>query len=155
MRYALIFIIILSGCQTKVKEQPQSVQAVEVDSTQSSNDYNGKEIQYDYTNIYGVYDHQSTTSSFKAVVSLSESGLDLYGTISVVQGSCKAETESVIVMAERSEDWLIGFADIENCLLQFTLYLKEPKIDIKEVMMCTIHGATCSFEGIYVKRKTQ
>jgi hypothetical protein len=153
MKYApIFFIIILLGCQTKIREQSQPEQAVEVDSTDN---YKGVDFQYDYTNLYGVYDHQSTTSNFKAVVSLRENGLDLYGTLSVVQGSCKAETESVIVMAEQTEDWFIGFADIENCVMQFTLYLKEPKIDIKEVMLCTIHGPTCSFEGIYVKRKAE
>jgi hypothetical protein len=84
-----------------------------------------------------------------------QNGLDLYFIVSSVQGTCKAETEGVVVMVEHTDNLYIGFANIENCPLQFTFSPKESKVDIKEVALCTLHGATCSFEGVYVKRKAE
>ena len=149
MRYLFIFLLLVFlGCQSKQNEHAEQRNIAE----QPKKDLTQPQKQYDYTPLYGIYDHESTTNSFGAVLSIQQNGLDLYFSISVVQGNCKAETEGVIVMAEHTENFYIGFADIENCPLQFTFSPKENKIDIKEVTLCTIHGSTCSFEGVYEKR---
>jgi len=148
----LFLLIVMISCQPTQKEETtpeeNSSDETEPQSLES-------EKQYDYKPLFGIYDHGSTTKSFGAVVLLSQNGLDLYFTISSVQGACKAETEGVIVMVEHTETFYTGFANIENCPLQFTFYPAENKVDIKEVTLCTIHGSTCSFEGMYVQRKAE
>jgi hypothetical protein len=147
----VLFVILGIGCQSNSrKEEPSQEQN---SASPSATETNTPPTIYDYTPLYGVYDHEYATSSFNAVVALKPEGLNLHFTISSAQGSCKAETEGVIAMVEHTDTYFIGFSNIEKCPLQFTFYPTEQKIDIKEVSLCTIHGQTCGFEGMYIKRK--
>lgn len=148
MRFPVIFFLVLTACQSSKKESV-------VESSPAVTEENKPAVaaDYDYTPIYGIYDHESTTQNFGGVISIQPQGFDVYATISVAQGNCKAETEAVVKMAEHTETYFIGFYEVENCRLQFTFYPVENKIDIQEIGVCTIHGPTCSFEGRYTKRK--
>jgi hypothetical protein len=149
MRITLFFIIILLSCTPSKKEVPLE-ETVPADSTENRP---AEVIEYDYTPLYGIYDHESTTKSFGGVVSIQQQGYDVYATISVVQGTCKSETEGVVVMADHTANFYIGFFQVEGCQLQFNFYPKEQRLDIQEIGVCRIHGPTCSFEGRYSKRK--
>lgn len=152
--YRIIFFIplcILFGCgqksQPAEKQTETDTTAVEV-TTQDA--YEEKESNFNWTEFAGVFDHESTTKGFSAVLSLKQNGRDLYFTISLVQGGCKKETEGVVAIIESSDEFPTGFYQTDNCRLQFTFASAEKKVDIKEVPICGIDG--CSFEGTYKKR---
>jgi hypothetical protein len=148
----LIFAVTLFACQSKQQEKPaseiNSVQAI--DSTDA---FEKDAVEYDYRDFMGIYDHESTAKGFSAVLSLRQNGKDMYFTISVSQGSCKGETEGVVMIIEQTEVYFSGFYESENCRLQFTLQRSETKVDVKEVTLCQLLGGGCSFEGTYAKRK--
>jgi hypothetical protein len=101
----------------------------------------------------GIYDHESTTRGFSAILTITESGNDLSFTLSVSQGNCKGEAEGKIIMVSHEENYHIGFFELEQCPLQFSLMLQGDKIDVKEINLCRLHEANCVFEGTYAKRK--
>jgi len=147
----ILLFLLLIACKSKpVEESTPTVQQ----DTISTDSFKPVET-HDYSELYGVYDHESNTKGFEAVVAVNQSGLNLSFTVSVTQGSCKTETEGIIVMMKHSEQYLLGFANVENCPLQFTFYPKEKKIDIKEVNVCTLHGPSCSYDGMYKKRNIE
>lgn len=152
--YRIIFIIVsctLIGCAGK--RQPEDKQA-ETDTTAvevtTQDAYEEKKSDFNWPEFYGVFDHESTTKGFSAVLSLKQNGRDLYFTVSLVQGGCKKETEGVVAIVESSDEFPTGFYQTDNCRLQFTFASAEKKVDIKEVPFCGIDG--CSFEGTYKKR---
>jgi hypothetical protein len=152
MRLIFCVLFLFLSCQQKqsaeVLTKPDTV-AIEV----TPEDAFGKpENNYDYTQLFGVYDHESTTKGFSAVLSLRQNGNDLYFTSSVVQGGCKGETEGVILMLDQNQNYYSGFYESEDCRLQFTFILAEKKVDVKEVSLCKFLESGCSFEGTYLKR---
>src|SRR5690242_2255778 len=129
MRLLLIVAIIFLGCQ---KKQPAEA-TVETDTTSNpvtKEDAYEKTDTYNYTEFFGVYDHESTTKNFTAILSLRENGNDIYFTLSVSQGTCKGETEGVVMMVEKTEKYYLGFYDSESCRLQFTFNKIEKKVDV-------------------------
>jgi hypothetical protein len=149
-----VLIIILMSCGQK-----QSSEAITTSDTTSNEvvpeDAFEKEdqLQIDYKRFFGVYDHESSTTGFSAVLALRQNGNDMYFNISVAQGSCKGETEGVVVIIEQTEAYLSGFYEADNCRLQFTFQRTENKVDVKEITLCQLLGGGCSYEGTYVKRK--
>lgn len=154
MRVVLAFIILLSACQQR--QPPAEDQTVaksdSVPEVTPQDAYEKDKTKYTYTEFYGVYDHESTTKGFSAVLTLRQNGNDLYFTASVSQGECKAEIEGVVMMVDHAENYYSGFYESEDCRLQFTLTGTERKIDIKEISLCKMYGENCSFEGTYLKR---
>lgn len=150
----LVFIIVfaLFGCQQKSPQQETLTDSTAVEVTEEDMFADPEQV-YDYSALYGTHDHESTTKGFGAVLTIRQNGNDLYFYVSVSQGTCKGEAEGNVIMVEHTENYYTGFYHAENCMLQFTFILAEAKIDIKEVNICTAHGANCSFEGAYVKRK--
>jgi hypothetical protein len=153
MLVIIIITTLLFCCQSKPQNsdaQQTTGNAQEIDST----DFYAKPVTtYDYRPFYGIYDHESTTAGFSAVVTINPSGTDLLFTVSVAQGECKGESEGVITMFEHTENYYAGFYSSENCRMQFSFILQpELKIDIKEVTLCSHHGSNCSYDGIYAKR---
>lgn len=149
-----IFIFIASllvGCDAKQHVEENQSQADTAAAEVTSEDaYVKKDSDFDWLEFYGVFDHESTTNGFSAVLSLKQNGRDLYFTISIAQGSCKKETEGVVMIVESTEEFPTGFYQSDNCRLQFTFAKADKKVDIKEVPFCGIDG--CSFEGTYKKR---
>lgn len=154
MRITLFFIfLLLLGCQQKSQQSETETNSTAVEGTEEDM-FTHPEQPYDYSSLYGTYDHESTTKGFGAVLTIRQNGNDLYFYVSVSQGTCKGETEGNVMMFEHTENYHTGFHQSENCMLQFMFIQTEEKIDIKEVNLCTAHGANCSFEGGYIKRNT-
>lgn len=148
IKFLAFFLITLFSCKPQPKEEPLQ----QADSA-TQEIIHQTETQFDYTPIYGVYDHESTTEGFGAVVSIRQEGFNLYFTLSVSQGSCKSETEGVVTMVEHTKNYYTGFYNFDKCPLQFTFYPTQQKVDVKEVSLCTVHSGGCNYEGVYLKRK--
>src|SRR5687768_11947967 len=152
MRFIGCFLILILGCNQK---QPTE-NATEPDSAAvavtPADAFEKGEIKYDYREFYGIYDHESTTQKFAAVLSLRQNGNDLYFHVSVAQAGCKGETEGVVMMLDHDQNYYSGFYESEDCRLQFTFIRAEKKVDVKEVTLCKLLSQGCSFEGSYLKR---
>ncbi len=155
IRYTLFIVLILACCKEKSQEKNTDYQAVAIDSTAEFYEHEGDEKSYDYARFRGIYDHESRTGGFSAVLAVTENGNDLSFTISVAQGNCKGEAEGAIFMMSHEANYYVGFYQLENCRLQFTFMLQENKIDVKEINMCSLHEGSCTFEGSYAKRKSE
>lgn len=150
----IIFVIglLAVACAGKKSQDTTDNQSVEIDS---AHEYYKpeEEVIYNYRTFTGIYDHESNTKGFAAILNITESGNDLSFTISVSQGDCKGEAEGKITMVSHDENSHSGFYELSDCPLQFTVLIKEEKIDVKEVSLCKLHESGCAFEGTYVKRK--
>lgn len=153
-RYAILIVFILSGCTTKNPDAPANEVSVPVDSAR---EFYRQETQenFDYSRFQGIYDNESTTTGFSAILTLAENGNDLSFTLSVTQGnSCKGHAEGKVFMMSHEPAFYVGFYEAENCPLQFSFMLQDDKVDVKEINLCKLREGNCSFEGSYVKRKT-
>jgi hypothetical protein len=63
------------------------------------------------------------------------------------EGNCKGKFEGKAVLIEDTEASSI---ETEECKITFSL--KDRQISIEEMPNCSLHGATCSFAGVYTKR---
>ena len=157
MNRGLIYIgcALLACCTTKPPQEDSQKEAVEIDSAKEfyADEAEDKTI-YDYRSFQGIYDHESTTRSFSAILTIEESGNDLSFTLSTSQGNCKGEALGKITIVSHEENYHVGFFELDECPMQFSLMLKEDKIDVKEINFCRLHESNCAFEGTYVKRKT-
>lgn len=149
---AIVLAGVIQSCKERKDERSTGEKAVELDSAKDFFEEDEKEV-YDYQRFVGIYDHESTTKGFSAVLSITESGNDLDFMISVAQGACKGQAEGKIKMVSHEENYYVGFYEFDECPLQFTLLLGENKIDVKEVNLCRLHESSCVFEGAYAKRK--
>ena len=150
--FFLVFIFL--SCGKTQQAEPVNESIPEDSTSQGQSDTNeNSEKTYNDQDFFGVYDHESTSPSFSGVLSLRQNGNDMYFTVSIAHGSCQGETEGVVLIIERGEDYYSGFYESENCRLQFTLVRAEKKVDIKEVTLCSVLGNNCSYEGAYIKRK--
>jgi hypothetical protein len=143
----------LAGCTGKASQGDKDSEAIEIDSASDFYEQPDNQTVYDYRTFQGIYDHESTTRGFSAVLTISESGNDLSFTLSVSQGNCKGSAEGKMLMVSHEENYHIGFFELDQCPLQFSLLLKEDKIDVKEINLCRLHESNCAFEGTYAKRK--
>jgi len=64
------------------------------------------------------------------------------------EGNCKGRFEGKAVLIEDTEASSI---ETEKCKVTFSL--KDKQISIEEMPNCSLHGATCSFAGVYTKVK--
>ncbi len=145
---------LVAGCGEKKKDEKSAGSAVEIDSTKDFYEQPDNKTVYDYQRFAGIYDHESTTKGFTAVLVITENGNDLSFELSVAQAGCKGEAKGNMVMVSHEKTYYVGFYEVDECPLQFTLMLTETKIDIKEVNLCRMHEANCAFEGAYIKRKS-
>lgn len=153
MRIAFLVFLLFFGCQSKPQQDNTDARIDTVSEAQPTEDsYAKPETNYDLRPLYGIYDHESSTKGFSAVLTLTHYGHDLYFTVSVSQGECKGESEGVVPILDYHENYYTGFYDSEHCKMQFSFLLLEKKVDIKEVTLCGHHGNDCSFEGTYLKR---
>lgn len=154
IRYIPFIVLTIAGCKEKEKQKIADNQGIEIDSATEFYEQAGDENSYDYARFKGIYDHESRTSGFSAVLAIRENGNDLSFTISVAQGNCKGEAEGAVFMMSHEANYYVGFYQLDNCQLQFTFMLQENKIDVKEINICRLHEGSCTFEGSYAKRKT-
>lgn len=147
------FLLILAACTGKESKNTRDTGAVEIDSASEFYEQPENKTIYNYRTFQGIYDHESTTGGFSAVLSITESGNDLSFTLSVSQGTCKGEVEGKISMVSHEENYHVGFFELDQCPLQFSLMLHEDKVEVKEISLCRLHDANCAFEGTYAKRK--
>jgi hypothetical protein len=150
---SFLFWLLLAACTGKAPKENTTNEAIEIDSATEFYEQPEDKTVYDYRSFQGIYDHESTTRGFSAVLTLTESGNDLSFTLSVSQGSCTGEAEGKISMVSHEENYHVGFFELDECPLQFSLMIQESKIDVKEVNLCRLHENNCSFEGTYAKRK--
>lgn len=148
-----IFCILLAACTGKPPRETSDAGAVEIDSASEFYAQSDDDTVYDYRSFQGIYDHESTTGGFAAVLTITEAGNDLSFSLSVSQNSCKGEVEGKIVMVSHEENFHVGFFEQDQCPMQFSLMLQEDKIDVKEVNLCRLRESNCTFEGTYAKRK--
>lgn len=151
--YAVLLTIVSGGCGEKKTQNETDQSAVEIDSASEFYEQSEDKTVYDYHRFAGIYDHESSTKGFSAILTVTESGNDLAFTISVAQGGCKGEAQGNMLMVSHDKTYYVGFYEVDECPLQFTLMLNEDKIDVKEVNLCRLHEANCAFEGTYAKRK--
>lgn len=153
MRILLCVLLLIVCCQQKQSQEP----SVETDSTSNEvtpqDAFEKPATNYNYSEFYGTYDHESNTKGFTAMLVLRQNGNDVYFTASVSQGSCKGEMEGVVMMAEQTQTDYSGFYESDDCRLQFIFSRTEKKVDIKEISLCHLLEESCSFEGVYLKRK--
>lgn len=152
MRLLFCILILLSGCRQKQSVEVSTTPPPAAKETTPEDAYEKPASNYDYAELFGVYDHESTTKGFSAVLSLRQNGNDLYFSASVAQASCTGETEGVVLMLEQNQNYFSGFYESDDCRLQFTFIPAEKKVDIKEVSICRLLEGGCSFEGTYLKR---
>ena len=152
MKKVILIFLVLIACEKKNKPEiilkPQDTTAVEVTPEDA---YEKTDSLFSYQEFYGIYDHESNTNGFGAVLSLKQNGNNLYFTLSVVQGSCKKEVEGVVLILPSSDEFPAGFYQSDDCKLQFTFMKTETKVDVKEINFCGLEG--CSYEGLYGKRR--
>ncbi len=154
-RYScFLFGMLLVSCTGKLSQENKNTETVEIDSAEEFYEQAEDKTVYDYQAFKGIYDHESSTQGFSAVLVISESGNDLSFTLSVSQGSCKGEAEGKVTLVSHEENYHIGFFELNECPLQFSLMIKEDKIDVKEINLCRLHESGCTFEGSYAKRKS-
>ena len=153
MKFQHWLLILLISCGQKQSKEEVSPIDTTSNKVAPEDAFEKEELQVDYREFFGVYDHESSTTGFTAVLALRQNGNDMYFNISVAQGSCKGETEGVVMIVEQTEVYVSGFYEADNCRLQFTFQREENKIDVKEVTLCQLLGGGCSYEGTYVKRK--
>lgn len=155
---SIICVVFFAGaivsCGEKKTQEKSGGSAVEIDSARDFYEQPDDKTVYDYQRFAGIYDHESTTKGFTAVLVIIENGNDLSFELSVSQAGCKGEAKGNIVMISHEKISYVGFFEADECPLQFTLMLTENKIDIKEVNLCRMHEANCAFEGAYIKRKS-
>lgn len=151
--YVVLFATLSEGCSERKTQNETDGAAVEIDSANDFYEQPDDKTVYDYHRFAGIYDHESSTKGFSAILTVTESGNDLAFTISVAQGSCKGEAKGNMLMISHDKTYYVGFYEVDECPLQFTLMLNEDKIDVKEVNLCRLHEANCAFEGTYAKRK--
>lgn len=149
----LLFLSLLAGCAGKASQENKSEKAIEIDSTQDFYEQPEDKTVYDYRPFQGIYDHESTTQGFSAVLTITESGNDLSFTLSVAQGNCTGEAQGKILIATHEENYHVGFFELNQCPLQFTLIISDGTVDVKEINLCRLHESNCAFEGTYVKRR--
>lgn len=150
---SFIFLLLLSGCIGKAPQEDKRSEAIEIDSASDFYQQPADTTVYDYRTFQGIYDHESTTQGFSAVLTITENGNDLSFTLSVSQGTCKGVAEGKILMVSHEENYHVGFFELEQCPLQFSLLLQEDKVEVKEINLCRLHESNCAFEGTYAKRK--
>ncbi|MFN3317001.1 MAG: hypothetical protein ACK40K_09335, partial [Raineya sp.] len=63
-------------------------------------------------------------------------------------GNCKGKFEGKAVLIDEREASSI---ETEKCKVIFSL--KDKQISVEEMPNCSLHGATCSFAGVYTKVK--
>lgn len=152
-RLSIIFILLLlTGCSSKTPQENTASEAIEIDSAEFYQDTED-ETSIDYSNFEGIYDHESTTRGFSAILTIAESGNDLSFTLSVSQGTCKGEVKGKILIISHEDNYHVGFFELDQCPLQFSLMISDSKIDVKEINLCKLHESGCTFEGTYAKRK--
>jgi hypothetical protein len=151
-RFPVLLLLSLVACTGKTPRENPRPEAIEVDSASDFYEQSEDQNVYDYRTFQGIYDHESTTQGFAAVLTLTENGNDLSFTLSVSQGNCKGEAKGTIIMVSHEENYHIGFFEFDQCPLQFSLMLHEDKVDVKEVNLCRLHESNCAFEGTYAKR---
>lgn len=155
MRYGALIVFILFGCTAKNPDKPVNELSVPVDSATEFYKQDETEEDFDYSRFEGIYDHESSTTGFSAILTITENGNDLSFTLSVAQGSgCKGEAKGAVFMMSHEPNFYVGFYEAENCQLQFSFMLQEDNIDIKEINLCELHESNCWFEGSYAKRKS-
>lgn len=145
--------LLLVGCGQQKPVENKNQTRIEIDSARDFYEQPEDKTVYDYRSFTGIYDHESTTKSFSAMLSITESGNDLSFILSVSQGTCTGKVEGRISMVSHAENYHIGFFELAECPLQFNLMTTENKIDVKEVGLCSAHKNNCAFEGTYSKRK--
>lgn len=151
--YAVFASVLFFACSEKKNSKKPDDSAVELDSAEDFYEQADDNTVYDYHRFAGIYDHESTTKGFSAILVITENGNDLAFTLSVAQAGCKGEAKGNILMISHEPTYYVGFYEADECPLQFTLMLSENKIDVKEVNLCRLHESNCAFEGGYVKRK--
>lgn len=149
----ILFWLLLVACTGKAPQADKPTEFIETDSAREFYTQPDDKPVYDYTSFQGIYEHESTTSGFAAVLTLTESGNDLAFTLSVAQGNCTGEISGKIVLVSHHDYYHVGFFERAECPLQFSLMVQETKIVVEEVSLCRLHESGCSFEGTYVKQK--
>jgi hypothetical protein len=112
-------------------------------------------VVYDYTGLYGLYQHESQSKGFNALIELTPQGNDIQFSLSLTQGSCTATLTGVLGMVDHSSLEYVGFFDNDQCRFQFSYIRAEQKVRIQEVGFCTVHPAGCNFDGTYARLETK
>jgi hypothetical protein len=92
------FCLLLAACTGKAPDDSKNTEVVEIDSANDFYEQPEDKTVYDYKTFEGIYDHESTTRGFTAILTITESGNDLAFTLSVSQGTCKGEAQGKILM---------------------------------------------------------
>jgi hypothetical protein len=152
MKRLILFLLVLISCGKKPQPEilTKSVDTTAVEVT-PEDAFEKTDSLFSYQEFYGIYDHESNTNGFGAVLSLRENGNNLYFTLSVAQGNCKKEVEGVVLILPSQDQFPAGFYQSDDCKLQFTFMKAETKVDVKEINFCGFEG--CSYDGMYSKRR--
>ncbi len=155
MRLCIITVFVfmlLSACGSKQQQTENNQTELQVVDSATAYYDQGKTI-HNYARFQGIYDHESTTAGFAAILTLEENGNALAFKLSVSQGTCKGEIQGNVFVTAHEQYYYVGFYQAESCPLQFTFMLEDNKVDIKEITLCSEHSTACTFEGTYTKRQ--
>ncbi len=153
-----IFIYLLTaGCSTKSAEESSQTESIseQPGSISENNENTTYEItdNWDYSELYGIYLHESNMKGFTAYLEILPEGNDLSFSLTLTQNSCTGQAEGSIGMAIHDETEYGGFYDNADCRMEFVFNLQENTIRIQEVGPCRLHEMGCSFNGTYFKKK--
>lgn len=155
---APLFIFFLTaGCSNKPIEESNQTEFVDEqpDSISENHERSSYEIidTWDYSNLYGLYLHESNMKGFTAILEILPAGNDLSFSLTLTQNACTGMAEGSIGMAIHSETEYGGFYDNADCRMEFIFNLQENTIRVQEVGPCRLHETGCSFNGTYFKKE--
>ena len=104
-----------------------------------------------YSEIYGIYRHESNGTGFFAEIEIKPMGNDLQFALSLKQPECEWELQGTLAMMYHLEDEYAGFYDSETCRLVFTFFLSLNQIRLDQAGICVALPARCSPGGVYRK----
>lgn len=155
----LIFsaLILLLGCGPSREKEAQAEEENVAEDTEEiipdTDDFmESEKIFWDYSELYGIYHHESNASGFSATLEIQPEGNDLTFSLSVKQQSCTGLAEGTIGMAVHSENEYAGFYDNPECRMEFYFNLNMKTIRIQEIGLCRLHESGCNFEGVYLRK---
>jgi hypothetical protein len=149
-----IFILVLTGCGKSGGEQTSSTDSTSLDSTTTETEL--PDPDWEYTELYGQYSHDASTSGFSSTLVLEPQGLNIAFTIISSKGeSCRGEASGNIAMVNHNEFYDTGYWISDDCKLEFIFRHQDKKVDVREIHLCTLHEAMCGFEGTYSKIGSQ
>jgi hypothetical protein len=147
-----ILVILITACSSKPAGQVETVdrEIVNDDSIDTSESFElPDKTNWNYTELYGVYEHESNGKGFTAVATVRPEGNDVWIDITVKRPSCSGQADGLVGIAVANENEYAGFIDLADCRMEVYFNRVNKTIRIQEIGYCRLYEPGCSFAGTY------